>query len=57
MYIHAIGRNNTTNGIPIFSQSVKRISGELGSNSWAVLTKTKFGGVPTKVPVPPMLAE
>ena len=31
--------------------------GESGNNSCAVLTKTRFGGVPTRVPVPPILAE
>ena len=53
---HAIGRNNTTKGNPIFNQSVNTISGESGKIPFIVLTKSKFGGVPIRVPVPPILA-
>ena len=54
---HAMGKNTATNGKPIFSQSIKTISGESGNISFIVLTNKRFGGVPTRVPVPPILAE
>ena len=43
--------------MPILSQSVKTSKGASGKISSTVLTKSRFGGVPTRVPVPPILAE
>ena len=55
--VRKTGKNKRTKGIPIFNQSANKISGEEGKSSFKVLEKTKFGGVPTRVPTPPILAE
>ena len=42
--------------VNFLNQSVKTKSGEFGKILFNVLTNNKLGGVPIRVPVPPILA-